>query len=151
MTSAIDLPVCISKSQDVTRDANYDNLTAWKNVCNHRTIKCPMKRPQRYSTLQKSISGYRPQVGSGRVALIDIAVRTSANGHVRNIMVSFTKTYVLPSLMTMNNGCFQKPRDHQSIFKQTMNHASHLQWRMQLAENQDNPRNVYSITKATPE
>ena len=34
-------------------------------------VKCPMIRPQRYSTLQNPISGYQPQVGSDRVALIN--------------------------------------------------------------------------------
>ena len=43
-------------------------------------VKCPMIRLQRYSTLQKPISGYQPQVGSDRVALINIAVRTLGNG-----------------------------------------------------------------------
>ena len=34
------------------------------------TVKCPMIRPQRYNALQMPTSGYQPQVGSDRVALI---------------------------------------------------------------------------------
>ena len=58
------------------------------------TVKGPMIRPQRYSTLQKKkpISGYQPQVGSDRVTLIDIAVRTLGNGRVQHIVVNFTTT-----------------------------------------------------------
>ena len=39
-------------------------------------VKCPIIRPQRYSTLQKPISGYQPQVGSDRAALMNIPART---------------------------------------------------------------------------
>ena len=53
--------------------------------------KCPMIR-QRYSILQKPISGYQPQVGSDRVALINIAVRRLGNGQVQHIPVMFTTT-----------------------------------------------------------
>ena len=52
-------------------------------------VKCPMIR-QRYSTLQEPISGYQPQVGSNRVALISNAVRTLGNGQNQQIVVSFT-------------------------------------------------------------
>ena len=52
--------------------------------------KYPMIRPQRYSTLQKPISGYQPQVGSDRGALINIAVRALGNGQVQHITVIFT-------------------------------------------------------------
>ena len=40
-----------------------------------------MVRPHRYSTLQKPISGYQPQVGSDRVDLMNRAVRTLGNNH----------------------------------------------------------------------
>ena len=49
------------------------------------TVKCPMTRLQRYSTLQKPISLYQPQVGLQRVALIDIAVRTSSNNQAQHL------------------------------------------------------------------
>ena len=56
------------------------------------TVKVPMILPQRYSTLQKPISGCQRQVGSERVALINIAVRTLGNGQAQHIPVSFTTT-----------------------------------------------------------
>ena len=58
-------------------------------LCN---LKCPIIRPQRYNTLKKPISGYEPPVGSDRVALMNIAVRTLGNGQVQHIPVIFTMT-----------------------------------------------------------
>ena len=51
-----------------------------------------MIRPQRYGTLHMPISGYQPQVGSDRVALINIAVRMLGNDEVQHIPVIFTMT-----------------------------------------------------------
>ena len=55
------------------------------------TVKCPMVRPQLYSTLQKPFSGNEPQVGS-RVAFINLDVRTFGNDHVEQIVVSLITT-----------------------------------------------------------
>ena len=52
------------------------------------TVKCSI-RPHRYSTLRKPISGYQPQVGSDRVALINTAVRTLGNDHSQQICQQF--------------------------------------------------------------
>ena len=75
-----------SMSQELTRNANRKSGTPV--TVNSPTVKCPMVRPQRYSTLQKPISGYQPQVGSDRVALINLAIRTLDNDHVQRIVVS---------------------------------------------------------------
>ena len=56
------------------------------------TVKCAMIRPQRYTTLQKPISGYQPQVGSGREALINIADRTLGNDPKKSWSVSIRPT-----------------------------------------------------------
>ena len=56
-----------SISQELSRNANRESGTPV--TVNSPTVKCPMVRLQRYSTLQKPILGYQ-QVGSDRVALI---------------------------------------------------------------------------------
>ena len=66
-----------SISQELSRNANRKSRTPV--TAKSPTAKCPMVRPPRYSTLQKPISGYQPQVGSDRVALINLAVRTLGN------------------------------------------------------------------------
>ena len=66
-------------SQELTRNANRKSGTPV--TAKSPTVKSPMVRPQRYSTLQKPISGYQPQVGSDRVALTNLAVRTSGNDY----------------------------------------------------------------------
>ena len=91
MPSAMDLSVCISRSQELTRSANSKNGTPAKCTLTFY-VKCPMMRPQRCSIFQKPLSGYQPQVGSDRVALIHIAVRTLGNDQVQQIVVSFTIT-----------------------------------------------------------
>ena len=99
MSSAMDLPVPF-----VSQDLKSSQETAIATIelpdkmypailC---TVKCPMVRPQRYTILQKPLSGYQPQVGSNRAALINIAVRTMGNGQVQHIPVSFTTTQDLP-------------------------------------------------------
>ena len=55
-----------STSPELTRNTNRTSGTPATAIS--PTVKCPMVRPQRYSTLQKPIRGYQPQVGS------DIAV-----------------------------------------------------------------------------
>ena len=56
------------------------------------SVKCPVIRPQRCSTLQKSTSGYQQQVGSDRVARMNLSVRRLANSQFQHIPVSFTTT-----------------------------------------------------------
>ena len=56
------------------------------------TVNCPMLRPQRYSNLQKPISGYQPRVGSERTALINVATRTLGNDCVQEIVVRLITT-----------------------------------------------------------
>ena len=89
MPSAMDLPVRISSAQELPRNANSDSATPDEIhptlIC---TVKCPIKQPQRYNALQKPISGYQPQVGSNRIALINMAVRKLGNCQVQQIVVS---------------------------------------------------------------
>ena len=79
-----------SISQELTRNANRKGGTPV--TVNSPTVKCPTVRPQRYNTLQKSISGYQPQVGSDQVALINLALRTLGNDHAQQIVVSLITT-----------------------------------------------------------
>ena len=79
-----------SISQELTRNANRKGGTPV--TVKSPTVKCPMVRSQGYSTLQKPISGYQPQVGSERVALINRAVRTLGNDYVPQIVVSLITT-----------------------------------------------------------
>ena len=92
--SAMGLPVRILRSQELKSSQETPIMTIELLDKMYPTIlckvKCPMIRPQRYSILQKPISGYQPQVGSDRVALINIAVRTLGNGQVQHIPVIFT-------------------------------------------------------------
>ena len=81
-----------------------------------------MIRPQRYSTLQKPISGYQSQVGSDRVALINLPVRTLDHDDVQQIVVSFMTTYDMSRLLTLQYD-LQQPRPHRSKFKQNTHHA----------------------------
>ena len=108
MPSAMDLPVRITRSQELTRNGNNDILNSRKKHLQPfyiRVVNCPMIRPQRYSTLQKPISGYQPQVGSDRVALKNIAVRKLVKGKIIKIVVSLTTTQDLPRLLAVNNDC----------------------------------------------
>ena len=66
-----------SISQEFTRNANGKSRTPV--TAKSPTAKCPMVRPPWYSTRHKPISGYLPQVGSDRVALINLDVRTLGN------------------------------------------------------------------------
>ena len=89
----MDLPVCISRSQELRTNANSDNGTPYQNVSNHSMYgKMPNDTTTAVQHSPKPISGYQPQLGSGRVALINIAVRTLSNGQVQHIPVSFPTT-----------------------------------------------------------
>ena len=80
-----------SISQELTGNTNRKSGTPV--TVKSPTVKCRRVRPQRYSTLQKAISGYQPQLGSDRVALINLAARTLCNGHVQQkIVVSLITT-----------------------------------------------------------
>ena len=76
--------------QELTRDANRKGGTPV--TAKSPTAKCPMVRPPGYNTLQKPISGYQLQVGSDRVVLINLAVRTLGNDHVKHIVISLITT-----------------------------------------------------------
>ena len=112
-------------------------------------VKCPMIRPQRYSTLHKPVSAYQPQVGSDRVALISIAVHTLGNGQVQHIPVSFTTTQVLLRLLTVNNGCSAAASSRMHL---QANHPPRVTPPIVHAtcRNPDLIRSVYSSTIATP-
>ena len=122
-----------SISQELTRNANRECGTLATD--NSPTVKCPMVRPQQYSTPQKPISGYQPQVGSDLVALVNLAIRTLSNNHDQQIVVSVITTYDLSRLLPVQFA-LQQPRPQRSNFNQNTHHASHLQLRMQLAEKQ---------------
>ena len=76
--------------QELTR--NGDRKIGTPVIAKYPTVKCPMVRPKRYSTLQMPISGYQPQVGSDPFALINLAVRTLENDYVEQIVVSLITT-----------------------------------------------------------
>ena len=106
-----------------------------------------MVRPQRYSTLQKPISGYQPQVESDRVALINLAVRTLGNDCVQQIMVSLITTYDLSWLLTVQQlVCFSAaaPSPIQLQAKHTTRHTSNCACNLRKT---DNTRNVYPSTR----
>ena len=83
--------------QEPTRNANRKSGTPV--IVKYTTVNCPMVRPQPHSTFQKPISGYQPQVGSDRVALINLAIRTLGNDHVQQIVVSLITTQDLSRLL----------------------------------------------------
>ena len=133
--------------QELTRNASRKSGTPI--TAKSPTIKYPMVRPQGYSTLQKPISGYQPQVGSDRVALINLAVRTLGNDYVQQVVVSLITTYDLSRLLTEQYG-LQQPRPRRSNFKQNTHHASHLQLRVQLAENKPNTKCLFQYNSHQP-
>ena len=113
------------------------------------TVKYPMMRPQRYSTLQKPISGYQPQVGSDRVALINIPARALGNDQVQQIVVHFITTEDPPRLLTVNSDCqvaVSSPPMHLQA-----KHAPRVTPPIAHAtcRNLDRTRNVYSSAIAT--
>ena len=120
----MDLPVCVSRSQGFTRNANSVIELPGKM---YPTIlcaeKCPKIRPQRYSTLQKPISGCQPQAGSDRVALINIAVSTLGNGQTNKSCSVSPRTKIYHVYLTVNNDC-SAAASHQLIVKQTTRHTS---------------------------
>ena len=80
-------------SQELTTNAINWSGTSWQKVSSFIcTVKCPMIRPQRYSSLQKPFSGYQPQVGSDRVASVNIAAGTLGNHQVQSIFVRCSTT-----------------------------------------------------------
>ena len=81
------------------------------------TVKCPMVLPQRYSTVQRPISGYQPQVGSNRLASIKLALRRLGNDHVQQIVVTLITTCDLSRILTVQYD-LQQPHPHRSNFKQ---------------------------------
>ena len=102
---------------------------------NFSDLQMPNSTTQRYNTLQKSIQGYQPQVGSDRVALIHPAVCTLGNDHVQQIVLSLVTTEDPPRLPTAQYDLLQ-PRPHRFNVMQSTQHASHFQLRMPLAEKQ---------------
>ena len=63
--SAFGRPVHLRRAHQKRKQKSGTPVTV-----NSPTVKCPMVRALRYSTLQKPNSGYQPQVGSDRAALI---------------------------------------------------------------------------------
>ena len=148
MPSAMNLPVRDLKSSQETPimtielpDKMYPAI-----LCR---VECPMIRPQRFNALREPISGYQPQVGSDRVALINIAVRTLGNGQVQHIPAIFTMTQDLPRLLTVNNDCSAAAS---SPMHRQANHAPRVTPPIAHAtcRNPDHIRNVYSSTIANP-
>ena len=111
-------------------------------------VICPMIRPQRYNTLQKPISGYQPQVGSDRVPLINITVRTLGNGQSNTSRSVSPRPNVLPRLLTVNNDCSEAASSAVHL-EANQHHALHLQLRLRPCRNPDRTRNMYSSTIAT--
>ena len=65
------LPVHLSRGAPLksSLETHTEKWNSRHSKFSNRT-KCPMVRPQWYSTLEKPTSGYQPQVGSDRVAFI---------------------------------------------------------------------------------
>ena len=126
-----------SISQELNRNVNRKSEIPV--TVNSTTVKCLMVRPQRYSTLQTPISGYQPQFGSDRLAMIHLAVCMLGNDFVQNVVVCHITISDLSRRMTVHYNLRQLG-PHRSNLKQTTYRASHLQLRMQLAEKQTTNR-----------
>ena len=114
-----------SISQEFKRNAKGDSGTPRQIVSNHYMHG---ERPN-YTTTPAQyrpkplLSGYQPQVGSGRAASRNIAVRKFGEKYVQTIVARLIATYDLQRLLTVNN-TVQQPRHHQCILKKT--NTTHL-------------------------
>ena len=128
------LPVHLSRGAPLksSLETHTEKWNSRHSKFSNRT-KCPMVRPQWYSTLEKPTSGYQPQVGSDRVAFIKPNCP-----YVGQCSCPTNRDQSHHDLRSITaNDCailgIQQPRPHRPSFKQNTHHASHLQLRMQLA------------------